>query len=82
MGNYFEKELTDEEKANKKLEIPIKDLKVRDKAEELKLKFPFYRMEIKAFEFKLNHIQLHNFGNKQNERWKLRTVSTDIMTVD
>ena len=54
MGNYFEKELTQEEKANRKLEIPLKALKVRDRAEELKLKFPFYRMEIDVFGYKLN----------------------------
>ena len=57
------------------------DLKVRDRAEELKLKFPFYRMEIKAFQYKLNRIQTKNFGSKENIRWKTRTAITDIMTI-
>ena len=42
------------------------DLKVRDRAEELKLKFPFYRMEIDVFEYKLNQIQKDHGNNEEN----------------
>ena len=81
MGNLFDKELSAEDKANRKLEIPIETLKVRDKAEELKLKFPFYRMEIDVFEYKLNQITKDNFRNSQNGRWNTRSVTTDVFPV-
>ena len=81
MGNLFEKELSAEEIADKRLEIPYKDLRIRCKCEEFKLKFPFYRMEIKAYEYRLNRIQTKNYGKRENERWNTRTVETDVMTV-
>lgn len=81
MGNIFNKEIDLAEKANMKLEIPMESLHCRDRAEELQLKFPFYRMEIDVFEFKLNKIFLDNVTNELNQRWNLRTCATDVCTI-
>ena len=81
MGNAFKREIDLAEKANMKLEIPMESLRCRDRAEELKLKFPFYRMEIDVFEFKLNKIFLDNVANELNQRWNLRTCATDVCTI-
>ena len=52
MGKLFSKELSDEEMANQALTLP-KHLEIRDARELFKIKFPFYRMDIEAFEHKL-----------------------------
>ena len=54
MGNQ---NLTGEEKAqNKNLELPIEKMQIRDPRELFKLKFPFYMMDIEAFEYNINQI--------------------------
>ena len=55
MGVFNSKAGISAEDANKKLEIPT-EIKIRDKREKFKLMFPFYRMHIAAFEYKLNNI--------------------------
>ena len=47
MGNSLKKE-SEEDKANLELALPD-SFKIRDKRERLKFLFPFYRMEITAF---------------------------------
>jgi hypothetical protein len=73
MGAIFSKKESAADKANKKLEIPD-DISISDKREIFKLKFPFYRMEIDAFAFKLNEIvPEYNF--------KTRSAISDGITI-
>ena len=48
---------------------------MRDLGEHFKLKFPFYMMDIAAFEYKLNQILKENEDNPLNQEWhgSLRT---------
>jgi hypothetical protein len=73
MGSVFTKEESAADKAKKKLEIPT-DVIIKDKREIFKLKFPFYRMDIEAFAFKLNSI-------KPDYSFKTRTAMTDGVTI-
>ena len=59
--------------ANQKLELPS-ELRIRDRREMFKLKFPFYRMNIDAFEFKLNNI-------KPVEIWNTTSTYTEVLTI-
>ena len=59
--------------ANQKLELPT-ELRIRDRREMFKLKFPFYRMSIDAFEFKLNNI-------KPVEIWNTTSTYTEVLTI-
>lgn len=56
MGKLFSKELSAEDMANQALTLP-KNLEIRDARELFKIKFPFYRMDIEAFEQKLSEIK-------------------------
>ena len=62
MGNknlsaFYSSVQSGEELANlQELELPEDELVIRDKREQIKLKFPFTRMDIKAFEYKLDEI--------------------------
>lgn len=73
MGSIFSKEESAKDKANKKLEIPD-DVSIRDKREIFKYKFPFYRMDIEAFGYKLNSI-------KPEFNFKTRTAMTDGVSI-
>ena len=66
MLDIFSTKLSAKEMAAQPLEIPVESLKVRDKAEEFKLKFPFYMMNVEAFEYKLNQIFEENAGDRNN----------------
>jgi len=48
--------------------MPELELNLRDKRERFKYKFPFYRMDIKAFEYKLNKICNKSVGYLNNEK--------------
>tara|TARA_B110000305_G_C19016931_1_gene437532 strand:- start:395 stop:571 length:177 start_codon:yes stop_codon:yes gene_type:complete len=56
MGKLFSKELSADDLANQALTLP-KSLEIRDAREMFKIKFPFYRMDIEAFEHKLKEIE-------------------------
>lgn len=73
MGIFNSKAGISAEDANKKLEIPT-EIRIRDKREKFKLMFPFYRMHIAAFEYKLNNIQ-------PTEIWKTHSAWTETITI-
>ena len=73
MGALFSKKESAADKANKWLEIPT-DVTIKDKREIFKLKFPFFRMNIEAFGFKLNSI-------KAEYQFRTKSASTDGVTI-
>jgi hypothetical protein len=77
MGNLFTKASASDLADVVVLELPDKEFKVRDRREFFKLKFPFYRMEVKAFEYKLNEIcKQSNFILHDDK------ISTEVFTLD
>ena len=76
MGKLFSKELSAEDMANADLVLP-KNLEIRDARELFKIKFPFYRMDIEAFEQKLKEI-----NHIPDPRFKVKSAFTEVITVD
>ena len=78
MGNLFHRQLTQEELealANADLE-KITYVNIRDKREQFKLLFPFYRMDIKQFELQLND------ACARHHAWASNSIFTEVVTVD